>query len=140
EMAATMRSVIEPYPVGSIDRINALGQCYIDFARDHPGLFRLVFGISESHDGDVDLASRGLQVFGIVIETVADYLGVASDHPQAKWRAYMLWTVVHGHSWLSIDGKAKTQGIEVDETEFLRQISQGLIVSVKDTDQPAKSD
>ena len=130
EMAATMRSVIEPYPVGSIDRINALGQCYIDFARDHPGLFRLVFGISESHEGDVDLATRGSQVFGIVIEAVADFLGVASDHPQAESRAYMLWTVVHGHSWLIIDGKAKLQGIEVDETEFLKQISAGLIQSV----------
>ncbi|MEM9733364.1 MAG: TetR/AcrR family transcriptional regulator [Pseudomonadota bacterium] len=130
EMSATMRSVMEPYPAGSIDRINALGHCYINFARDHPGLFRLVFGISESHDGDAELATKGSQVFGIVIETVADYFGVSPDHPQAKFRAYMLWSVVHGHSWLIIDGKAKMQGIEVDEAQFLQQIAAGLIETV----------
>lgn len=131
EMAATMRLVIEPHPAGSIERVNALGHCYIDFARSHPGLFRLVFGISESHEGDEDLAKRGSQVFGIVIGAVADYLEVPADHPQAKQRAYMLWSVVHGHSWLLIDGKAKMQGIEVDETAFLRGISAGLIEPFK---------
>ena len=43
--AVEMRRVMEPYPEGSLERINALGKCYIDFARDHPGMFRLVFGI-----------------------------------------------------------------------------------------------
>lgn len=128
-MADTMRAVTEPHAPGSIDRVNALGQCYIDFARQHPGLFRLVFGISESHDGDEDLAAQGAEVFGIVIKAVADYLQLEPSDHEARQRAYMLWTVVHGHSWLLIDGKAKMQGIEIDETKFLKEISKGLIAS-----------
>lgn len=130
-MAANMREAIAPYPEGSIERVNALGACYIGFARDHPGMFRLVFGISESHDGDEDLSGRGEQVFGIVIKAVADYLGLEDTDPEATRRAYMLWTVVHGHSWLTIDGKAKRKGIEVDEAKFLSDISEGLIVSCR---------
>lgn len=130
-MTAKMNLAIDPYPVGSIERIDALGACYIAFARDHPGMFRLVFGISESHEGDEDLSSRGGQVFGIVIQAVADYLGMDASDPEATRRAYMLWTVVHGHSWLTIDGKAKKKGIELDEKQFLKDISQGLIASVR---------
>ncbi|MEM9573659.1 MAG: TetR/AcrR family transcriptional regulator [Pseudomonadota bacterium] len=133
-MAAGMQEAVAPYPIGSIERINALGACYIGFAREHPGMFRLVFGISESHDGDEDLGDRGQQVFGIVIKAVADYLGVDAESEEATRRAYMLWTVVHGHSWLTIDGKAKMKGIEVDETQFLSDISDGLIVSVRNQD------
>ncbi|MEM8539330.1 MAG: TetR/AcrR family transcriptional regulator [Pseudomonadota bacterium] len=133
-MAARMQEAIAPYPVGSIERVNALGACYIRFAREHPGMFRLVFGISESHDGDEDLGGRGQQVFGIVIKAVADYLGVDAESEEATRRAYMLWTVVHGHSWLTIDGKAKMKGIEVDETQFLSDISDGLIVSLRNQD------
>ncbi|MEL6919936.1 MAG: TetR/AcrR family transcriptional regulator [Pseudomonadota bacterium] len=129
EMGAEMHRVMEPYPVGSIDRINATGKSYIDFARDHPGMFRLVFGLSEAHEGDDELKALGRKVFGIVIEAVANYLGVAPDHSLAEERAYMLWTVVHGHSWLIIDGKTKAQDVDIDETAMLSAVSEGLIAS-----------
>ncbi|MEL6783234.1 MAG: TetR/AcrR family transcriptional regulator [Pseudomonadota bacterium] len=127
DMTHSMRDALNAYPEGSADRINALGQCYIDFARAHPGMFRLVFGITESHEGDEDLALRGAQTFGIVIGAVADYLGIARDNPEAKRRAYILWTVVHGHSWLTIDGKARQQGIDYPETDMLAAVSQRLL-------------
>lgn len=123
EKAADMRRVIEPFPAGSHERINALGKCYIDFARNHPGMFRLVFGKTESHENDEDLRQQGEQVFGIVVEAVAQVLGIEKSDPEALKRAYMLWTMVHGHSWLQIDGKAKQQGIEFPEEQLLAEIS-----------------
>lgn len=133
DMARNMRAVMAPYPPDSIERINALGRCYIDFARQHPGLFRLVFGVSECHEGDAELQVQGQNVFGVVIETVANYLGIDPADPEAKLRAYMLWTVVHGHSWLAIDGKARQKNIDIPEDEFLSQISAGLIVPYRRT-------
>ncbi|MEO0545075.1 MAG: TetR/AcrR family transcriptional regulator [Pseudomonadota bacterium] len=129
--ADEMNRVMEPFPVGSIDRINALGKCYIDFARNHPGIFRLVFGFSEAHEGDEELQSCGRGVFGIVIEAVANTLGVPVDSPLAAQRAYMLWTFVHGHSWLIIDGKTKAQDLEIDEQAMLAAISDGLIAPLR---------
>lgn len=126
-----MERVMQPYPVGSIDRINAIGKCYIDFARDHPGIFRLMFGFSEAHDGDEELQACGRGVFGIVIEAVANFLEVPVDNPIAAQRAYMLWTFVHGHSWLIIDGKTKAQDLEVDEDAMLAAISEGLVASLR---------
>ncbi|MEN0000849.1 MAG: TetR/AcrR family transcriptional regulator [Pseudomonadota bacterium] len=126
-----MRRVMQPFPFGSIERINALGQCYIDFARQHPGIFRLVFGFSEKHDGDEDLTACGREVFGIVIEAVANYLDLPPNHPMAAERAYMLWTFVHGHSWLIIDGKTKAQDLQIDEGVMLSAVSDGLIASLR---------
>ncbi|MEO0328237.1 MAG: TetR/AcrR family transcriptional regulator [Pseudomonadota bacterium] len=125
--AVEMRRVMEPYPEGSIERINALGKCYIDFARQHPGMFRLIFGITESHEDDEILSKKGEQVFGIVVEAVAKTLGISTDSPEAKKRAYLLWTMVHGHSWLTIDGKARKQGIEFPEDQLLAEISQRVL-------------
>ena len=126
-----MKRVMEPFPVGSLERINALGKCYIDFARQHPGMFRLVFGFSEKHEGDEDLQACGRGVFGIVIEAVANYLDLPPHHPLAAERAYMLWTFVHGHSWLIIDGKTKAQDLQVDEGAMLEAVSEGLIASLR---------
>lgn len=130
-MADEMHKVMEPFPVGSLDRLNALGQSYIDFARGQPGIFRLVFGFSEAHAGDEELQACGRGVFGIVIEAVANYLEVPVDAPQAAHRAYMLWSFVHGHSWLIIDGKTKAQDMQIDETQMLAAISDGIIASLK---------
>ncbi len=125
--AIEMRRVMEPFPEGSLDRINALGKCYIDFARNHPGMFRLVFGITESHENDNELRELGAKVFGIVVEAVAKNLGISTDDPEALKRAYLLWTMVHGHSWLLIDGKAKQQGIDFPEDLLLAEISERIL-------------
>ena len=125
--AVEMRRVMEPYPVGSIERVNALGKCYVDFARNHPGMFRLVFGITESHEDDEELRLRGEGVFGIVVEAVANVLGISKDDPEARMRAYLLWTMVHGHSWLTIDGKAKKQQINFPEDQLLAEISKRIL-------------
>ena len=127
DKAIEMRRVIEPLPVGSLERINALGKCYIDFARNHPGMFRLIFGKTESHENDDDLRQQGEKVFGIVVEAVAQVLKIQADNPEALKRAYMLWTMVHGHSWLQIDGKAKQQGIEFPEEHLLDEISNRIL-------------
>ncbi len=125
-MAANMRLVMQPHPPASIERIEALGYSYIQFAREHPGLFRLVFGISESHEGDCELEDKGHSV-SIVIEAVADYLGISPMDEEATRIAYLLWTIVHGHSWLIIDGKAKQQKLDIDEKKLLETVSERLL-------------
>ena len=126
-MAANMRSVMQPHASGSVERIEALGFSYIEYAREHPGLFRLVFGISESHAGDDELEEKGFGVFMIVVEAVADYLRIPATDEEASRIAYLLWTVVHGHSWLVIDGKAKQERLNLDEATLLKTISDRLL-------------
>lgn len=126
-LETAMQEVIATLPVGSIERVNALGQAYIDFARAEPGVFRLVFGLTEGHEADETLMARGRDCFGIIIGAVADYLGLEPDDPKVARRAYMLWTFVHGHSFLVIDRKTAKMQVQIDEAALLSAVSAGIL-------------
>ena len=130
-MAEEMTDAVEPLPVGSLERVDALGHSYIDFARAQPGVFRLMFGLTSGHDHDEVIMERGRGAFRIVVDCVADYLGIDRDANLAWQRAYMLWCFVHGHSFLVIDDKTTKQELEINETELLQAASRGLLGTVK---------
>lgn len=130
-MADAMTDAVAPHPVGSIERIDALGQSYIDFARAQPGVFRLMFGLTRGHEDDEVIMERGRSAFRIVVDCVADYLGTDRDANLAWQRAYMLWCFVHGHSFLVIDDKTTKQGLEIDEKTLLSAVSQGILRTVR---------
>ena len=126
-MAEAMRAAIADLPEGSLDRINALGQCYVDFARAQPGVFRFMFGLTDGQDSEEEIVTKGNECFGIVVKTVADYLDISVEDPKARERAYMLWCSVHGHAFLVIDDKTRKKGFDFDEAYFMNEISVGML-------------
>ncbi len=122
-----MQMAIRDIPQGSIARIEALGQAYIEFAREEPGIFRLVYGMTEDHKDDEELMQAARDTLGLVVGTVAHYLGIAPTHPEAARRAYLLWCFVHGHSFLVIDDKASVHQIPVDESQMLAAVARGVL-------------
>lgn len=125
-LEADMRAAIDGLPKGSLERIDALGQAYIDFARNGPGVFRLTFGLTDGHDDDPELMECGRSCFEILIGAVADTLDLPPDAPEVSLRAYMLWTFVHGHSFLLLDNKLSKMELEIDEPFLLSQVSRGI--------------
>jgi AcrR family transcriptional regulator len=125
--SSRMQSAIKDIPRGSIARIEALGRAYIDFAREEPGVFRLVYGMTEDHKDDEELMKAGRDTLAIVVNAVADYLGITPNHPEAARRAYLLWCFVHGHSFLIIDDKASVHQIPVDENQMLAAVARGVL-------------
>ena len=104
-----MTAAAARYPEGSIEAVAAIGQAYVDFARSHPGVFRLVFGLTEGHEEDPVLHQKGNECFAVVARAVASVLSRPAEDPVVLQRAHMLWTCVHGHSFLTID--RKTEGM-----------------------------
>lgn len=115
------------YPGGSIEAVAAIGQAYVDFARRGPGVFRLVFGLTEGHEDDAELQGKGMGCFAVVLQAVADVLKTVPDDPQVQARAYMLWSAVHGHSFLTIDRKTLGKVEVPDEWGFLMQVSRSIL-------------
>ena len=126
-LGETMLAAIAPLPVGSLERINALGQCYIDFARIQPGVFRLMFGLTRGHESEQEIVEKGRACFQIVITCVAECLGIAPDDQRAMERAYSLWCFVHGHSFLVIDDKSNKADFQIDEPSILAAVSRALV-------------
>lgn len=122
-----MLTAISPIPKGSADRITALGHVYVNFARDEPGVFRLMFALSERHDDDVELVECGQALFGIVIQTVAECFGRSTPIETDVQRAFMLWSFVHGLSFLTIDGKVTKVGADVDLDAMIAGITRRVL-------------
>lgn len=122
-----MEAAASRHPAGSIAAIAAIGQAYVDFARSGPGVFRLVFGLTEGHEGDPHLEEKGASCFAVVLRAVAAAVGQSADNPTVQSRAYALWTCVHGHCFLTIDRKTKGKFEMPDEWGFLMEVSASIL-------------
>lgn len=125
-----MVRVASEYPKGSVDRVRRLGQLYVAFAQAEPGVFRLIFGSAHKPDAVEELKGREIDTFGFVVAQVADVLGRAPDDPEAVRRAFILWTFVHGLSFLLIDDNVRYAGIHIDVEALLADVGQRVLRDV----------
>lgn len=106
--------------------IDTIGQAYINFARAEPGVFRLMFGLTNDHD-ELELKQVGEQTYGVLVDSVADFLDRDVNDLVTQKRAHMLWTFVHGHAFLEIDQKTGTIKEHIDERDYLLEITQKFL-------------
>lgn len=126
-LRAAMEAGAASHPHGSLQAVAAVGQAYVDFAKAEPGVFRLVFGLTEGHESAPDLLAKGACCFGVVVQAVAACLGLPPTDADVQRRAYMLWSFVHGHSFLTIDIKHKVASAEIDDWAYLMAISRAIL-------------
>ncbi|MGP9790387.1 TetR/AcrR family transcriptional regulator [Roseinatronobacter sp. NSM] len=128
-LRAAMEAGAAAHPVGSLEAVAAIGLAYVDFARTEPGVFRLVFGLTEGHENAPDLQVKGEGCFGVVVLAAAACLGLPPNTPEVQRRAYMLWSFVHGHSFLHIDMKTKVTTAQIDDWGYLMTISRAILAT-----------
>ncbi len=124
---AAMAAAAAAHPAGSLEGVAAIGLAYVDFARAEPGVFRLVFSLTEGHENAPDLQQKGESCLGVVVQAAAARLHLPANDPDVQRRAYMLWSFVHGHSFLHIDMKTKITTAEIDDWEYLMDISSAIL-------------
>jgi AcrR family transcriptional regulator len=126
-LRAAMEAGAAAHPLGSLEAVAAVGQAYVEFAKAEPGVFRLVFGLTEGHENAPDLLAKGEGCFGVVVQAVAACLELPPGDPDVQRRAYILWSFVHGHSFLNIDMKTKVTTAEIDDWGYLMTISRAIL-------------
>ena len=92
-----------PFPVGSVDALTALGLAYVDFALAEPAVFRLMFAEHLNKSEAVCAAGEGCK--GHLLCHVAARIGRAELDREVYAAALPLWTMVHGISFLRLEGK-----------------------------------
>ncbi len=125
--AADMMSEVSGTAEGSRDRIIALGRVYIRFAATEPGVFRLMFTWSGEDEADQALYDLGDQTFSVVQMEVAKCHGRHQIEEEDRQKALMLWSFVHGLSFLNIDGKLDKADISVDLEQLLTEIADRIV-------------
>ena len=122
-----MQAAAASHPTGSLEAVAAIGLAYVDFARAEPGVFRLVFSLTEGHEDAPELQTKGEGCFGVLVQAVAACLDLPPGNPDVQRRSYMLWSFVHGHSFLNIDMKTKVTTAEIDDWGYLMTISRAIL-------------
>lgn len=118
-----MLAELDKFAPGTLDRINAMGRVYVRFAMTEPGVFRLMFGLSEEHGDHSELIETGDNTFAVVQKEVACCRGSDSVEPRDEHQAFLLWSFVHGLSFLTIDGKLTEKRLTVDLETVLNDIA-----------------
>lgn len=124
-----MMDALADVPPGTPARIKALGREYVDFALREPGVFRLKFGGFTDRLDDPRLQEAGESTFNMVLREVADCLGDTEITPEVRRRGFMLWSFVHGLSFLLADPKLSELGGEVDLDIILDDMAARMLVN-----------
>lgn len=122
-----MMTALAGIPDGSIDRISALGRLYVEFAIKEPGVFRLIFGSKWDPCYKEHMMEHTPNTFGVVQQEVAAYLGKTEIDEDVRKRAFMLWTFVHGFSFLWIDEKVSIAELDVQIAPFMREVAERVL-------------
>jgi hypothetical protein len=121
-LRAEMEQAVAQHPPGSVAGVAAIGLAYVDFARNGPGVFRLIFALTEGHEDAPELHSKGQACLAVVSGAVARVLGRPMEDPPVQYRAYMLWALVHGHSFLVIDHKTNDSLGPLDDSALVTDV------------------
>ncbi|MEM8658588.1 MAG: TetR/AcrR family transcriptional regulator [Pseudomonadota bacterium] len=126
-MSEQMSAASAPHDEGSIERVVASGIVYVDFAVREPGVFRLMFGLTEEHDDNPEIKAAGAQCHGLLLRDVAAYLRKPGVDEEVLNLSFPLWTMVHGTSFLLIDRKVKVMDLEPDIPSMIRRSTERLL-------------
>ncbi|MEL7151353.1 MAG: TetR/AcrR family transcriptional regulator [Pseudomonadota bacterium] len=118
-----MLAALEGIPEGSPERVTALGREYVNFALTETGVFRLKFGGFSDRLEDPRLQEAGQQTFNIVLREVAACRNEPEITDDVRRRGFLLWSFVHGLSFLLYDKKLKDMGGDVELVSMLTDIA-----------------
>ncbi|MEM1352181.1 MAG: TetR/AcrR family transcriptional regulator [Pseudomonadota bacterium] len=112
---------------GTMDRVVAMGRVYVSFAVAEPGVFRLMFGLSEGHGEHDALIETGDNTFALVQQEVARCHGRDAVIDIDRHQAFLLWSFVHGLSFLTIDGKLAQKKLDYDLEHVLKEVAERVV-------------
>ncbi len=92
-------------------------RAYLKFARENPGLFRLIFNTNDLDIENEDLAaaiSNNYELHHAILQKLMPYLRDDIDITEQSL-ALLLWSFVHGYTCLVQDGQFKSYAGNLDE-------------------------
>ncbi|KUJ80997.1 TetR/AcrR family transcriptional regulator [Ruegeria profundi] len=122
-----MLAALEGIPEGSPERITAIGMEYVAFALNEPGIFRLKFGGFTDRISDPRLDEGGQQSFEILLTEVAKCLGESEITAEVRRRGFLLWSFVHGLSFILRDHGLAEKGEEFDLQTLLDDVAERML-------------
>lgn len=99
------------------------GRAYVHYARQHPALFRLMFGRFAASNPDAEMQAAAQLAYQGLRFGVAAVLKRPVESAEVLAAAMHAWSLVHGLSQLIIDGQMEAHTADIDKLidDVLRQ-------------------
>ncbi|MFF4605027.1 TetR/AcrR family transcriptional regulator [Streptomyces sp. NPDC001339] len=94
ELAAQVADVTDGSQASPRAQLTALGRSYLDFARDHRGMYELMFRHDLLESGRLGLRETSLPLFRVLVDLVARVRPASGGEPRVV--AGALWANLHG--------------------------------------------
>jgi AcrR family transcriptional regulator len=130
DMTNRSRAETGRHPLGSPERIVALGRVYFSFAVNEPALFRMMFGQKPSLSEHDRLSITGQECFAFVVQEVMSFCSANRIAGDAQLIALQLWTLVHGAASLTIDGDYAKVAPGLDVESLIAAAAERLLFSL----------
>lgn len=91
-------------PLTTLHQLHSVGEVYVQFARECPALFRLMFDRRGAFDTNDRLKQSSAAAFNVLLECVAAVRGELPQSPHAMKASLAAWSLVHGYAMLTLEG------------------------------------
>lgn len=122
-----MLAALEGIPEGSPERVTAIGMEYVSFALREPGIFSLKFGGFTDRITDHRLEEGGQQSFNILLTEIAKCLDEPGITEEVRRRGFLLWSFVHGLSFILREQGLAEKGQEFDLHDLLEDVARRML-------------
>lgn len=95
-------------PATPLHQLHSVGEIYIQFARDNPALFRLMFDRRGAFETNDRLKQSSAAAFNVLLECVAEVRREPPQSPTAMKASLAAWSLVHGYAMLTLEGYLDT--------------------------------
>lgn len=114
-------------PTGPVEKLEALAREYVEFAREHPREYQVIYLVSSDEMSRYPKekfrrARRGYEIVSRVIEEGVAAGEMDEDNPRVA--AYTLWAQLHGVMSVVLSRRLDTR---IDQDEFIEQAIQHII-------------
>lgn len=100
---------------GPLARLHACGLAYVQFALEHPGVFRMMFRPELTGTVDVEPPQAALQSWQVLHAAVVQCVEAGLTRPApSELLATLCWTTVHGLAILLLDGPLRADPSTAD--------------------------
>lgn len=134
ELAASgfvrLRQAIEAEAAQEADRerrIRAMGRGYVRFARNHPGIFLLMFRSERLNWSSPSLSEAGEMAFALLTQSDSDRPVDPSNAVRTLTLATTRWSLMHGLATLIVDGRLGAFVDKLPRTDIEQVIEDVLV-------------
>ena len=128
-MADQMQAYAQAAPPDASQRLQAVGQAYIDFALAHRAHFQLMFGSDRLDSANPLLAQAGQRTGDMLRQAMAAVMAERTLAPASlPQRLLLAWAAVHGYATLVIEGQCNDLfGLSVDQPQSARRAGAAVL-------------